>query len=76
MKFRYLAAAAMMGVMCASAPLHAEPQFNGPGGRGGPNGGPGGGAMHGGQRVAAPARPCTTTAPAVVAPHVVVTTLT
>lgn len=48
MKFHYFAAAAMMGVMCASAPLHAEPQFNG---RGGPNGGPGamrGGPQHGG----------------------------
>lgn len=59
MKFRYFAAAAMMGVMCASAPLHAEPQFNGPGGRGGPqggpNGGPGGGAMHGGPRGPGPA---------------------
>lgn len=53
MKFQYLAAAAMMGVICASAPLHAEPQFNGPGGRGGPSGGPG--AMHGGPRGPGPA---------------------
>lgn len=48
MKFHYFAAAAMMGVMCASTSLHAEPQFNG---RGGPNGGPGamrGGPQHGG----------------------------